>query len=82
MGEAKEGPKKAFKMPHTLVIIFMIILRRSCLPGSCRPAPMCVLRDAVTGRNLIDPEASTMSKTRQSTPEDYELCHRRLHGRR
>ena len=36
--------KKAFKMPHTLVIIFMIILRRSCLPGSCRPAPMCVLR--------------------------------------
>lgn len=45
MGEAKElTKKKAFKMPHTLVIIFMIIFAAVLFTWSCRPAPMCVLR--------------------------------------
>lgn len=43
MGEAKEltkKKKKAFKMPHTLVIIFMIIFAAVLFTWVVRPAPM------------------------------------------
>ena len=45
MGEAKElTKKKAFKMPHTLVIIFMIIFAAVLFTWVVPSGAMCVLR--------------------------------------
>ena len=58
MGEAKElTKKKAFKMPHTLVIIFMIIFAAVLFTWVVPSGAYVRFEDAVTGRNLIDPES-------------------------
>ncbi len=60
MGEAKEltkKKKKAFKMPHTLVIIFMIIFAAVLFTWVVPSGAYVRFEDAVTGRNLIDPES-------------------------
>ena len=59
MGAAKEktAGKKAFKMPHTLVIIFVIILAAVLFTWIVPSGEYARAVDAATGRELIDPES-------------------------
>ncbi len=53
--EQKE--KKAFKMPHTLVIIFVIILAAVVLTWLIPSGEYVRVEDAATGKKLIDPSS-------------------------
>lgn len=49
--------KKTFKMPHTLVIIFIIILAAVVLTWIIPAGEYLRVEDAVTGKKLIDPSS-------------------------
>ena len=49
--------KKPFKMPHTLVIIFIIILAAVVLTWIIPAGEYLRVEDAVTGKKLIDPSS-------------------------
>ncbi len=49
--------KKAFKMPHTLVIIFVIILAAVVLTWLIPSGEYVRVEDAATGKKLIDPSS-------------------------
>ena len=58
MGETKElAKKKKFKMPHTLVIIFIIILAAVLFTWIVPSGEYVQIEDPVTGRELIDPNS-------------------------
>ena len=58
MGETKElAKKKKFKMPHTLVIIFIIILAAVLFTWIVPSGEYVQIEDPVTGRELIDPDS-------------------------
>ena len=58
MGAAKEtAGKKAFKMPHTLVIIFIIILAAVLFTWIVPSGSYVRMEDPTTGRDLIDPNS-------------------------
>ena len=60
MGETKElAKKKKFKMPHTLVIIFIIILAAVLFTWIVPSGEYVQIEDPVTGRELIQ-TASTL----------------------
>lgn len=54
---AEGKAKKAFKMPHTLVIIFVIILAAVLLTWIIPAGSYDRVEDAVTGKMLIDPSS-------------------------
>ena len=53
----KAKTKKSFQMPHTLVIIFMIILIAVALTWIIPAGEFARIEDAVTGKKLIDPNS-------------------------
>ena len=53
----KAKTKKSFQMPHTLVIIFMIILIAVALTWIIPAGEFARIEDAVTGKKLIDPSS-------------------------
>ena len=58
MGATKETTgKKAFKLPHTLVIIFIIILAAVLFTWIVPSGSYTRVEDPVTGRDLVDPES-------------------------
>ena len=59
MGAAKEKitGKKGFKLPHTLVIIFVIILAAVLFTWIVPSGAYTRVEDAVTGRDLVDPNS-------------------------
>lgn len=52
-----KAKKKTFKMPHTLVIIFVIILAAVVLTWLIPAGEYLRVEDAVTGKKLIDPSS-------------------------
>lgn len=54
--KAKAKTKKPFKMPHTLVLIFMIILVAVAMTWIIPAGQYDRFEDAVTGKMLVDPD--------------------------
>ncbi len=60
--------KKAFKMPHTLVIIFVIILAAVVLTWLIPSGEYVRVEDAATGKKLIDPSSFHLVESTPVTP--------------
>ena len=60
--------KKAFKMPHTLVIIFVIILAAVVLTWLIPSGVYVRVEDAATGKKLIDPSSFHLVESTPVTP--------------
>ncbi len=60
--------KKAFKMPHTLVIIFVIILAAVVLTWLIPSGEYVRVEDAATGKKLIDPSSFHFVDSTPVTP--------------
>ncbi len=60
--------KKAFKMPHTLVIIFVIILAAVVLTWLIPSGEYVRVENAATGKKLIDPSSFHLVESTPVTP--------------
>ena len=60
--------KKAFKMPHSLVIIFVIILAAVVLTWLTPSGEYVRVEDAATGKKLIDPSSFHLVESTPVTP--------------
>ncbi len=60
--------KKAFKMPHTLVIIFVTILAAVVLTWLIPSGEYVRVEDAATGKKLIDPSSFHLVESTPVTP--------------
>ncbi len=64
----EQKAKKAFKMPHTLVIIFVIILAAVVLTWLIPSGEYVRVEDAATGKKLIDPSSFHLVESTPVTP--------------